>query len=82
MPFPNFHTCRVHSPRDFVSSSFRTTTIAPGIELISGRLKSGGTSMVAQSYHFDKSKFSYEEMKAWAVRHHLSPLETTEATGA
>ncbi len=81
MPMPNFHTCRVKQPGLFIEGSDRTTPLSNGIQLISGHLKSGGTSMVAQSYHFPASKFTSEEARKWASSHNLHCLEFTVATG-
>lgn len=54
MPYPNFHSCRIHEPNLFESGSFRTLhTKTKGLTFISGKLKSTGKSEV-QAFRYDK----------------------------
>jgi len=70
MPYPTEHSARVRDPGDFQPDSFRRKEVAPGISIVMGRLK-GSTSMTAQAYRFDRSKFTPEEAKAWLKDHDI-----------
>ncbi len=61
---------RVREPGDFQAGSFRTVSIdeSAGIKAVMGRLQ-GSTSMTAQSYLFDKEKWSESEATAWVEKH-------------
>ena len=73
MPMVNFHAARVQDPDDFLDAkgAWATITIKSGIELVTGKLKSGGMSgsMIAQSYRFDKDKFTVDQAKKWLKKH-------------
>lgn len=60
MPFPNFHAARVKSPSQF--TSFAVEEIKPGINVVLG-IKEGKST--AQSYRFNKEKFTPEQAKKW-----------------
>lgn len=65
MPFANEHSARIKDPDLFIQTSFRRKNIAPGIDIIIGKLKSGEGEMVTQTYRFSKEKFTAEQAKAW-----------------
>lgn len=62
---------RVRNPNDFVRSSFRTKALSGvlGVKLIVGKLKNGDGSMVAQSYLFDKTKWTRSKAREWIKDH-------------
>ena len=71
MPFPNEHACRLKSPDDFKSESFkRITREHEGKEysIIMGRLK-GETTMTEQTYRYDKTKWTESQAKAHCKEH-------------
>jgi len=68
MPYPNEHSARVRDPGNFQADSFRRKEVAPGISIVMGRLK-GSTSMTAQAYRFDRTKFTPEEARKWLEEH-------------
>jgi hypothetical protein len=70
MPYAAEHAARVRDPGDFLPDSFRRKTLTDGVDLISGKLASGGKNgpMVAQAYRFDASKFTAEQAQAFIAR--------------
>jgi len=68
MPYPSDHSARVRDPGDFKKESFRRKNIAPGIDIIIGRLK-GETTATTQAYRFDKNKFTAAQAKKWLKDH-------------
>ena len=78
MPMVNFHAARVQNPDDFLDAkgAWATITIKPGIELVTGKLKSDGMSgsMTAQSYRFDKDKFTVDQAKKWLKKHKVKTV--------
>ena len=81
MPYPHEHAARVREPGDFDPKSFRRKNIAPGIDIIVGKLKNGDGAMVTQTYRFDSSKFTAEEAKAWLKKHNVKHIGFEAATG-
>jgi len=81
VPFPSEHAARVKSPDGFIEGSFRRKPITEGIDLIVGRLKDGDGSAVAQSYRFDKEKFTAQEARDWLKEHDVTVQLFEEATG-
>lgn len=71
MPYPNQHSARVKSPLDHATAIFATKNIAPGINIILQRPKSGGSSMEVQAYRFDKENFTADEAKNWLKKHDI-----------
>ncbi len=65
MPYPNEHAARVKSPTLFIPDSFRRKIIAPGVDIVMGKLKGGDGSMVAESYRFNKEKFTAGDARKW-----------------
>ena len=70
MPYPNEIAARVKSPLSQETGVFARKSIAPGIDIIIQRPKSGG-AMETQSYRFDKNKFTPEEAKDWLKKHDI-----------
>ena len=60
---------RVKDPGLFREGSFRTKSVGDGISIIMGKLRSGGDSMVAQSYLFDRKTWDREKAKKWIQSH-------------
>lgn len=79
MPYPNSHSARIKSPLPQSTSIFATKNIAPGINIILQRPKSGGT-MEIQSYRFDKENFTSEEAKDWLKKHNISYISFEPAS--
>jgi hypothetical protein len=71
MAYPNMHAARVRDPGDFIEGSIRSKTLPKsedgkgGVVLLSGKLKDGDGSMVAQAYRFPKELYTAAEAKAW-----------------
>ena len=78
-PYPNEHAARMADPGDFVPSTFRSKTVAPGLRLILGRKTKNGP-MEVQAYRFDREKFTAAEARKWLADHNLKPVEFAEAT--
>lgn len=64
MPYPNEHAARVKSPTLFDQDSFRRKNIAPGVDIIIGKLK-GKSTTTTQAYRFDKTKFTPDQARKW-----------------
>ena len=64
MPFANQHSGRVVDPAKFQEDSFRRKNIAPGVDIIIGKLY-GEDTFTTQTYRFDAAKFTPEEAKKW-----------------
>ena len=64
MPYPSEHAARVKDPALFEDDSFRRKNIAPGVDIIIGKLKDE-ESMTTQAYRFDAEKFTPEQAKKW-----------------
>jgi len=76
MPMLNFHSARVRDPRSFLDKAWATITIKPGIQLVLGKLKKDGLKgpTTAQSYRFDKSKFTEDQVKQWLKKHKIKTI--------
>jgi len=74
MPYPSEHSARLRDPGDFQSNSFRRKEIAPGVSIVMGRLK-GQQTMTAQSYRFDKERFTAAQAKAWLKEHDVKNVD-------
>lgn len=79
MPYPNEHAARMMDPGRFDEKSFRRKNIAPGIDIIMGKMP-GSDSMTTQAYRFDKEKFSPEEAKKWMKDHDIHPMSFEPAS--
>lgn len=64
MPFLNEHSARLIDPARFEQDSFRRKNIAPGVDIIVGKLY-GDKILTTQTYRFDASKFTPEQAKKW-----------------
>lgn len=73
MPYPNEHSARMIDPEKFEQDSFRRKNIAPGVDIILGKLK-GETSMMTQTYRFDSKKFTPDEAKKWLTEHDIKNI--------
>ena len=80
MPYSGEHAARVRDPGDFQPDSFRRKEIAPGVSIIMGRLK-GQQTMTAQSYRFDKERFTAAQAKAWLKEHDVKNISFEKASG-
>ena len=80
MPYPSEHAARVRDPDDFQPDSFRRKEIAPGVSIVMGKLK-GQQTMTAQSYRFNKERFTAAEAKAWLKTHDVKNISFEEASG-
>jgi hypothetical protein len=80
MPYPNYHSARVEEPSSFLSESFRTHEIAPGITIILGKKKKGG-SMETLAYRFAKEKFTAEKARKWLTDHEIAFISFEKAVG-
>ena len=67
MPFANMHTARQRSPDDF--ESIKTLGGGKGVQILGGQVKGGDGKAVIQSIHFDKTKFTADEARAWLKEH-------------
>jgi hypothetical protein len=57
-------------PGRFDPKSFRTKTVAPGIELIMGKLR-GKDAMTVQAYRFSAERFTAEQARKWMADRNL-----------
>lgn len=73
MPYENQHSARVIDPSRFENNSFRSKDIAPGVRIITGKLK-GSNSMTTQTYRFDASKFTADEVRNWLKEHKVKHI--------
>lgn len=80
MPYPNWHSARMIDPGRFVKGTFRNKTIAPGIEVIFGKMP-GRDVMVAQTYRFVADRFTAEEAKKWMADYKLRHISFEAASG-
>ena len=71
MPYSGQHSNRILDPGKFEQDSFRRKNIAPGIDVILGKLK-GESKMTVQTYRFDSSKYTAAEAKSWLKDHDIS----------
>jgi hypothetical protein len=78
MPYEGWHSARVRDPGDFQPDSFRRKNIAPGVDIIMGRLK-GETTMTAQAYRFAADKFTASEARAWLKKNDIKYISFEEA---
>lgn len=74
--FPNEHAARLADPADFLADSFRRKQIAAGISLVLAKRKADGESgpMEAQSYRFDRAKFTAQQARKWLADHRVKPI--------
>jgi len=79
MPYPSEHSARIKNPDGFQQDSFRRKNIAPGIDIIIGRLK-GETTTTTQAYRFDKNKFTPEQAKKWLKDHDIKYMSFEAAS--
>jgi ATP-dependent Clp protease protease subunit len=79
-PYPNEHAARVREPGDFKPDSFRRKNISSGIDIIIGKLKSGGDSMETQAYRFDAKKYTAEQAKKWLKDHKIKYISFEPAS--
>lgn len=70
-PFPNEHACRLRSPDDFDSATFRRTTRkheGKEYSVIMGKIK-GESTMTEQAYRYPKDTWDAEAAKAHCSSH-------------
>jgi hypothetical protein len=80
-PYPNEHAARVREPGDFKPDSFRRKNIADGVDIIIGKLKAGGDSMVTQAYRFKADVFTADEARAWLKKNDIKFISFEPANG-
>ena len=81
MPYPNEHAARIKDPSLFQKDSFRRKNIAPGINIIIGKLK-GQDTTTTQAYRFNKNKFTAEQARKWLDEHNIKPILFEKAVKA
>jgi len=79
VPYPNEHSGRVRSPDSFRPDSFRRKNVAPGVDIIMGKLK-GEDAMTVQAYRFDRSKFTPAEARKWLKEHDITIISFEPAS--
>lgn len=73
MPYVIEHAARVREPSVFREGTFRKKPLkTPGVVIVMGKLKGGGTSMVAQAYRFNKERFTPTRAKAWLKKYSIA----------
>ena len=77
-PYPSEHAGRVRSPDDFEENSFRRKNIAPGVDIIIGKING---KMVTQAYRFKKGKFTASEARAWLKKRGIHTILFEPAKG-
>jgi ATP-dependent Clp protease protease subunit len=82
MPLPNEHSARVKDPGEFKQDSFRRKNITDGVDIIIGKLKSGGDEMVTQTYRLKADKFTIKEAKQWLKDNNVNYISFEPATGS
>lgn len=71
MPYPNEHACRLRSPGDFQSASFRRTTRRSGgkaYDVIMARPQ-GASGMAEQAYRYPIGSWTAAEARAHCHEH-------------
>ena len=79
MPYPNEHAARVKAPLSQETGVFARKNIAPSIDIIIQRPKSGG-AMETQAYRFDKNRFTAEEARNWLKKHDIKYISFEPAS--
>lgn len=79
MPYPNEHSARLHDPDKYDRIRRENDKFGPGIDAIWGILN--GVSELA-SIHFDSSKFTPAQAKAWLKEHDHKTIKFEAATEA
>lgn len=79
VPFANFHAARISSPDNFDRIITKKNQGGAGVDFLIG-FKAGGGSEV-QSIHFDKSKFTATQARAWLKKHKFKGGVEPAATG-
>lgn len=74
IPFPNWHSARLKSPKGF--TKFRTKKITDGITIILG-IRDGKSTV--QSYRFDKKKFTAKQAREWLKKHGVKTVRFEKA---
>ncbi|MDI9598413.1 MAG: DUF1073 domain-containing protein [Acidobacteriota bacterium] len=77
-PYPSEHAARQRSPKGM--TGFRRKNIAPGIDIISGKVGGKGP-MVVQTLRFAASEWSPSEARAWLAEHDYKAGAFEAATG-
>lgn len=83
MPLPSSHAARLHDPSGYDSfKTYHPEGFPEGVDAILG-LKGEGDAATSemQSIHFDASKFTPDEAKAWLKEHEMEPILFEEASG-
>lgn len=79
MPYPNEHSARLKKPGGYVKTRRQNNKFGPGIHAIFGVTKEGKAEL--RSIHFDKSKFTVAEAKAWLKSHNHKWILFEPASG-
>lgn len=74
IPFKNFHAARVSDPDKY--DKVITKDLGDGISLLIGYYNEGEEEKSEpQSYHFDKEKFTPDEVEKYIEKHDIKPIE-------
>jgi len=74
MPYPNWHSGRVVSPKGF--TKFRMKKFTDGISIVLG-VKKG--KWMTQAYRFDKKKFTAKQAREWLKKHNIKTIKFEKA---
>lgn len=78
MPLANEHAARIHDPGKYDKIRRENNKFGDGVHVLWG-IKDGKSEV--QSIHFDASKFTADEARAWLKDHEYKPIEFEPATG-
>jgi hypothetical protein len=84
MPFPNFHSGRLHNPDKYKKIRYEKggtseSKFPKGIDVCWGVKEDGKVEI--QAVRFDKDLFTPSEAKQWLKSHNYNPIEFEPATG-
>ena len=81
MPYPSYHSARIHEPDQYPKKRYGKDEFGGGIDVIWGITDAGKTEV--QAIRFDKTKFTPEEARAWLKKHpEHKVISFEQATGA
>lgn len=79
MPFPKEHAARMQAPGKYAKIRRKNNHFGPGVHVLFGVTKAGKAEV--QSIHFDKSKFTPAQAKAWLKSHKHKAKSFEKASG-
>ena len=81
MPYPSYHSARIHEPDQYPKKRYGKDEFGGGIDVIWGITDAGKTEV--QAIRFDKARFTPEEARAWLKKHpEHKVISFEQATGA